>query len=81
MNRTSQLKQKEVIDITNGKRLGFLCDVEIELESGRIHSIVVPNSARVFGFISKENEMVIPWSKVKLIGKDIIFVEIEDISI
>ena len=36
MNRTSDFRQKEVININDGKRLGFVCDVEINLKSGRV---------------------------------------------
>ena len=35
-------KHKEVININDGKRLGYVQDVCADLETGRITSIIVP---------------------------------------
>jgi YlmC/YmxH family sporulation protein len=69
-------KHKEVINITDAKRLGFVQDVNAELDSGMITSIVVPGNSKFFNLFSGESEIVIPWSRIKCIGEDIILVEI-----
>lgn len=78
MNRSSDFRQKEVINIKDGRRLGFVCDVEINLENGRVEAIVIPGGGRIFGLIGRDNEYVIPWEKIKKIGEDIILVEMDD---
>ncbi len=78
MNRSSDFRQKEVINISDGKRLGFVSDVEIDLESGKIDAIILPGVGRLFGLLGKENEFVIPWEKIKKIGEDIILVDLEE---
>ena len=78
MNRTSDFRQKEVININDGKRLGFVCDVEINLNSGKLESIVIPGGNRLFGILGKDSEYVIPWERIKKIGEDIILVEIDE---
>ena len=78
MNRTSDFKQKEVINISDGRRLGFVSDVEVNLEDGRIDSIIVPGTGRLFGILGKDSEFVIPWEKIKKIGEDIILVEMDE---
>ncbi|HHV29847.1 YlmC/YmxH family sporulation protein [Acetivibrio mesophilus] len=78
MNRTSDFREKEVINIKDGRRLGFVGDVEINLQSGRIEAIVIPGGGRLLGLIGRENECVIPWEKIKKIGEDIILVEMDD---
>jgi len=75
MCRSSEFKQKEVINITDGRRLGFVHDVEVDLEEGRIISIIIPGPGRFFGIIGKDNEIVIPWDNIKKIGEDIILVD------
>jgi len=70
MNRTSDFREKEVINIKDGRRLGFVSDVEINLQSGR--------RGRLLGLIGRDNECVIPWEKIKKIGEDIILVEMDD---
>lgn len=69
-------KHKEVINITDGKRLGFVQDVNADLETGMITSIIVPGSTRLISFFSSSNDIVIPWQNIKCIGDDIILVEI-----
>jgi YlmC/YmxH family sporulation protein len=78
VNRTSDFKQKEVININDGKRLGFVCDVEIDLKSGRLQSIVIPGGNRLLGILGKDSEYIIPWERIKKIGEDIILVEIDE---
>jgi len=78
VNRTVDLKQKEVINISDGKRLGFVSDVEIDLESGRVDAIVIPSGGRLLGFIGRDNEFIIPWEKIKKIGEDIILVDLDE---
>lgn len=78
MNRSSDFREKEVINIKDGRRLGFVSDVEIDLISGRVEAIIIPSGNRIFGLLGKDNEYVIPWDKIKKIGEDIILVELED---
>lgn len=69
-------KHKEVINITDGKRLGFVQDVNADLETGVITSIIVPGSSKLMSFFSSSNDIIIPWQNIKCIGDDIILVEI-----
>ena len=69
-------KHKEVIDINNAKRLGFVQDVCADLNTGAITSIIVPGESKLKGFFNTGNNIEIPWQKVKSIGEDIILVEI-----
>lgn len=69
-------KHKEVINITDGKRLGYVQDVTANLETGTITSIIVPGSNKFFNLISSGNEVIIPWENVKCIGEDLILVKI-----
>jgi len=78
MDRASNLKVKEVINISDGRRLGFVNDVEIDLESGKIEAIVLPGGGRFFGLIGRDNEFIIPWEKIKKVGEDIILVDMDE---
>lgn len=69
-------KHKEVINITDGKRLGYVQDVTADLESGTITSIIVPGSNKPFNIFQSNQDIVIPWNKIHCIGEDIILVEI-----
>lgn len=69
-------KHKEVININNAKRLGYVQDVTADLQTGIITSIIVPGSNKIFNMFSGNNDIIIPWTKIKCIGEDIILVEI-----
>lgn len=73
--RIAELQYKEVIDIADGTRYGFVGDVELDPERGVIQSIVVSGRPRCFGLLGREADVVFPWSSVKRFGEDIILVE------
>lgn len=69
-------KHKEVVNVSDGKRLGYVQDVCADLETGTITSIIVPGSNKMLNLFSSSNDIVIPWQNIKCIGEDIILVEI-----
>lgn len=78
MISTDKLKNKEVINIGDGKSLGFVYDIEVDLDKGMIDGIVIPGSRGFMGFFSKgDGDTVIKWDKVKTVGDDVILVDLE----
>lgn len=75
VNSTRDLKLKEVISIIDGKRMGHITDIEIDVESGRLTAIVVPGMGRFLGLFGRNEDVVIPWDKINKIGMDVILVE------
>lgn len=69
-------RHKEVVNINNGKRLGYVQDVCANLETGRITSIIVPGNKKIMSMFAKDDDIVIEWEKIKCIGDDIILVDI-----
>lgn len=75
MMKTSDLRAKEVINTIDGKRLGHITDIEINVETGKLTAIVVPGNGRFFGLFGRNEELIIPWDKINKIGLDVILVE------
>ena len=75
MYRAGELRQKEVINISDASRLGFVSDVEVSLEKGEIEAIVVPGRAKLFNF-GHSGDCVIKWERIKMIGEDVILVDL-----
>lgn len=69
-------KHKEVINIKDGKRLGFVQDVTADLKTGVITSIIVPGNTKLLNMFSTNSDIVISWQDIKCIGDDVILVEI-----
>lgn len=73
--RFTQLQCKEVICISDGRRLGFISDVQVEVPDGKVCAIVVPGPARLLGLGGRHEDYLIPWSAIKRIGPDIVLVD------
>ena len=80
VNRIADLKHKEIINLYNGMRLGYVADVEMDIENGNIMSIIVLGELRFFGLLGRGSDIVIPWDKIDKIGDDIILINFEYIS-
>ncbi len=75
--RLGDLRYKEVINVSDGTRYGYVGDVELDVETGQVRAIVVPGRLRLLGLLGREEEQVFPWQAVRRFGEDIILVERE----
>ena len=71
----TQLQCKEVICLSDGRRLGFICDVLVELPEGKICAIVVPGPCRFLGLWGRSSDFHIPWGCIRKVGPDIVLVD------
>ncbi len=78
--RVSELRYKEIINVSDGSRYGWVGDVEVDLESGQVRALVVPGRLRLFGLLGREEDRVFPWDAVRRFGADTILVETPPLS-
>ena len=69
----SNLRDKEVICVQDGRRLGYVCDLELDPITGKICALIVPGSLSLFS-IARRTRCCIPWEHIVRIGDDIILV-------
>ncbi|MCM2533490.1 YlmC/YmxH family sporulation protein [Neobacillus pocheonensis] len=74
MVKISDFQIKDVVNIADGKRLGNIGDIEINLTTGKIDAVVITGSGRVLGFFGRDEDVVIPWKNIIKIGQDVILV-------
>lgn len=72
----SGLRQMEVIDISEGKRLGFISDILFDEDFTKIDSFVIPPQGSFFSIFRRKDEFIIKWNQIKVIGVDIILVDL-----
>ena len=75
--RISELQCKEVICVSDGRRLGFISDIEVEVPEGCVTAIIVPGPCRYLGIAGRKDDYRIPWNCIKRIGPDIVLVDVK----
>lgn len=80
--RICELKQKEVINVRDCRRLGYVGDVDFDICTGCMLALIVPGPGCFCGFLGREKEYIIPFCDICQIGDDIILVEVrtKDVS-
>ncbi len=75
--RMCELKDKEVINCRDGERLGYICDIEIDIHTGIVVRLIVPGPCKIWGILGRDQEYVIEYTCIKQIGADVILVDID----
>lgn len=72
--RVVDMRHKEVINSRDGVRLGCVDDVEVNTCDARLVAIVVYGRPKCFGLFGREEDLIIGWEHIELIGEDTILV-------
>jgi len=81
MIRISELRNRDVVNVNDGRRLGAIVDLDVDLDKGRVKSIIVPALGGMWGKFTGGKDFIIPWEKIVKIGVDTILVDyLEDAS-
>ena len=79
--RISDLRLLDVVNVKDGRRLGPIKDLDLDLEKGVVKGIIVPGPSRSWGLFGsgKSEDYIVPWDRVKKIGVDVILVDANDL--
>jgi YlmC/YmxH family sporulation protein len=80
MVKISEFQIKDVVNVADGKKLGNIGDIEINLSTGKIEAVIVTGNGKVLGFFGREEDIVIPWKNIIKIGQDVILVRFKAIE-
>jgi YlmC/YmxH family sporulation protein len=72
--RLSELKERDVVSVADGRRLGVVGDVEIDAATGRIEALLLPGAPRLLGLFGTEGDLRVPWADIVTIGADVILI-------
>lgn len=75
MLNLAELREKEIININSGERMGYVYDFELDLERGTITGIVISGGGKMLSLFGKTVDIIIPWDNIRKIGEDIILVD------
>lgn len=74
--RVCELRQKEVINIRDGQRMGYVADIEFDETTGCICQIIVPGPGKFCGLLGRDIDYTIGWKCIHHIGHDVILVDV-----
>lgn len=73
----NSLKTMEIIDVNTGTKLGYIKDFKVNCEEYKLEAIILPTQKS--GWFSKNEDIELPWERIKKIGVDVILVDGEGI--
>lgn len=74
--KISDLQDKTIINIKDGKNVGKITDLEID-NNGNIINFYAMNKRSIFNLFSSNTEFIFTINNIKKIGEDVILVEID----
>lgn len=77
--RASELRVKEAVSTTDGSRLGYMFDMEIDMDTGKVVSFIIPGGSRLLGFLGRGGEYLVPFERITKVGVDVVLVDDSDI--
>jgi len=72
--RITDMHDKEVINICDGTRLGFVDDLEVDTCTAQITALVICGKSRLFGILGRDPDIVIQWKDIEVVGDETILV-------
>ena len=72
--RISDMHNKEVINVCDGNRLGYVDDLEVDTCTAQITALVICGRNRLFGLLGRDSDIVIQWKDIEVIGDETILV-------
>lgn len=74
MLKSFDLKQKKVIDVDTAESIGFIRDMDIDFETGKIRSVTIPKR-NALGIVSGSKNITVPWERVVAIGSEFVIIK------
>lgn len=74
--KLSDLENKDVVNMMNGKNIGHIVDMKINPATGGILSVILSPCKTQRGLFSKTEFMELSWSNIKKIGDDVILIHL-----
>ena len=75
-SKISELQERQIINIADGKCLGSMKDIELDLDEGKIRHLVLAGGSGLWGLLPAKDELIIPWENVVRIGVDVVLVDL-----
>ena len=74
--RLSDLQNKTVINLMDGKNIGNIIDLNID-QNGNTIGLIVEKHKFIISYFTSKKEFSIKWNQIEKIGEDVILVRVD----
>lgn len=74
----AELRNKEIINVKNGARMGYVDDVEFDTDDSMIKSFIVYGRSRFFGIFGREDDIILTCDDIEIIGVDTVLISADE---
>ncbi len=74
--RLSDLQNKTVINLIDGKNIGNIIDLNID-QNGNTIGLIVEKHKFIISYFTSKKEFSIKWNQIEKIGEDVILVRVD----
>ena len=75
MLRLSDLQNKNVINLIDGKNIGNIIDISVD-NNGKTTGLIVEKHRFILSYFTSKKEFVVRWEQIEKIGEDVILVKV-----
>ena len=68
--RIVDLRHKQVVNVKDGTCLGCVDDMEIDMATAKLVSIIIYGRLKWFGLLGRCDDICIKWEDIQVIGED-----------
>ncbi|AOR23204.1 YlmC/YmxH family sporulation protein [Clostridium taeniosporum] len=79
MYSLNAMRSMEIIDISTGRKLGFVKDFKVDCDDNKIISLILPGTTMKSWFL-KDEEIEVKWDDIVKVGVDVILVKTDNIQ-
>lgn len=78
--RLSDFTGKEVINLGDGARLGYIedCDLAFDARSGKINALLLPKRGVMAALMGSDRTQTVPWQAIRRIGDEVVIVDLNN---
>lgn len=78
--KISDLQERQIVNIADGKCLGNIKDIELNTFDGTIQALVLPGTGGFWNLLQNQGELLIPWQRVVRIGVDVVLIDMPELT-
>lgn len=71
----ADFKNKQVVSVETGTVLGYVGEIEIDTDSGKVANLIIFGRQKLYGMLGREDDIQIPWENIEVIGEETVLVK------